>query len=191
MVDLKELRAKADTFRKEDDIKNALPLYRELWELDKNEWNGYYLAQCLRKSQYGENNNNYDEAREIQNYVISKYSNFKPINNEVLWLDYSQYVKYIKQEDRHNLLLNAENLLSRVNKNDKYTGSIFNKTILVVVQRLRDSDATLAFNWIKRLDFQTLSNLPFITKDGKYPSEQKTYFILYADLLVRLDKHIE
>ena len=183
MPTIQELRTKADELKKKEDFENALPLFREIWDTEKSDWNGYYLAQCLRKT------SNYSDARELHSFIRTNYPNFKPIQNEELWLDYSEK---IKDWDNPDLLSDAESLLSRTNKYDKYTGSIFNKTVLSVVKHLiyNNSNST-ALTWLDKLDFTVLSNSPFSFKGQKYASDQKAFFVRYADVLVKLDKHIE
>src|SRR5690606_36046769 len=64
-----EIKTLAKKKKQEGDIDEALNLYKQLWELEKNEWNGYFLAQCLRKS------DNYTEARELHNALEKVYPN--------------------------------------------------------------------------------------------------------------------
>ena len=107
MTTVKELRIKAEQFKKKEDFKNALSVFREIWDKEKSDWNGYYLAQCLRKT------NNFLESREFCNYIKAAYPYFKPIINEELWLDYSEK---IKSKENSNILNDAENLLAKTNK---------------------------------------------------------------------------
>lgn len=183
MKTIQELQDEAEQLKKKEDFENALPLFRQIWEKEKSEWNGYYLAQCLRKT------NKYSDARELHSFIKINYPNFKPIQNEILWLDYNEK---IKDWTNPNLLSDAENILSRTNKYDKYTGSVFNKTVLSVVKYLiyknYNSDALI---WLDKLDFNVLSNSPFLFKGQKYASDQKAFFVRYADVLVKLNNHIE
>lgn len=183
MSTIQELRTKANELKKKEDFDNALLLFREIWEKEKSDWNGYYLAQCLRKT------NNYHDARELHSFIRINYPNFKPIQNEELWLNYSEKIKDWKNPD---LLSDAESLLSRTNKYDKYTGSIFNKTVLSIVKHLiYNNSNSSALAWLDKLDFTVLSNSPFSFNGQKYASDQKAFFVRYADVLVRLDEHIE
>lgn len=177
-----ELRRQADDFKKKQDFDNALPLYRKIWELEKSGWNGYFLAQCLRKT------NKFEEARELHRVINSEFPTFLPIQTEQLWLDYSEK---IKDWGNLNLIQDAEQLLSKTNIHDKYTGSIFKKVVLSVAKYLIYREDNLdALKWLEKLDFYTLSTLPFDFQGMKFPSDQKVYFILYADLLIKLDKHV-
>jgi hypothetical protein len=182
MPTIQELRNKANELKNKEDFENALPLLLEIWDKEKTDWNGFYLAQCLRKTC------NYSEARQLHLYIRTNYPNFKPILNEELWLDYSEKIKDWENSD---ILRDAESLLLRTNKYDKYTGSIFNKTVLSVVKHLiYNKSYSTALTWLDKLDFSVLSNIPFIYKGQKYASEQKAFFVHYADVLVKLNKHI-
>lgn len=182
MPTIQELRKKADDFKKKQDFDNALPLYKQIWELEKSGWNGYFLSQCLRKT------NNFAEAKELHQIVNSEFPTFLPIQNERLWLDYSEK---IKNWENPNLLSDAKNILSKTNVHDKYTGSIFEKTVLSVAKFLiYHGDNLDAIKWLDKLDFYTLSTSPFNFQGIKFPSDQKAYFIRYADVLIKLDKHI-
>ena len=183
MATIQELRTQADELKKKEDFGNALPLFRQIWDTEKSDWNGYYFAQCLRKTR------NYSEARELHSTIKSSYPNFNPILNEELWLDYNEK---IKDWDNPDLLTDAKKLLSRTNCNDKYTGTIFNKTVLSVVRHLiyKNDDST-ALIWLDKLDFTLLSNTPFSFNGQKFASDQKVFFVRYADVLVRLNNYIE
>src|SRR5690606_32058195 len=122
-----EIKTLAKKKKQEGDIDEALNLFKQLWELEKNEWNGYFLAQCLRKS------DNYTEARELHNELEKVYPNFKPLQNDKLWLDYSEK---IKDWQNPNLIKDAEDILSRADKYDQYTSSVYTKTVLNVVKHL-------------------------------------------------------
>ncbi len=181
MATLQELKIEATNLRQKDKHDEALPLYKEIWNQEQNDWNGYYLAQCYRKS------GQYSDAREIQKIIIQSSPYFAPIKNEVLWLDYNEKIKNWKND---NLLNDAKEILSKTNQNDQYLGTIFTKTILAVVKRLiYDNDNQNALNWLEKLDFNLLSNNTYKYKDQHYPSDKKTYFIQYADLIIKLKKH--
>jgi thioredoxin-like negative regulator of GroEL len=55
-----EQKEKAKELLRSEKFEQALPLFQMIWETEKNEWNGYYLAQCLRKLE------NYGEAAELE-----------------------------------------------------------------------------------------------------------------------------
>lgn len=183
MSNITELREKGKLYRNNDQIKQALEIYKELWGVEKNAWNGYFYAQCLRKL------NKYVEAREIQDEVKRLDSSFQPIRNETLWLDYNEK---IKNWDNDNLIEDAIEIINKTNQNDQYLGNIYVKTVLAVVKNLIfKGDNIEAFDWLKKIDFQPLSNTIYRYDGQYYPSDKKTYFIYYALLLTNLKRHIQ
>lgn len=101
---IEELKIQAKKKKQEGDIESALDLYTQLWEKEKNEWNGYFLAQCLRKT------DEYEAARKLHTELEKAYPTFKPLQNDKLWLDYSEKIKDWKNP---NLVSDAEDILKR------------------------------------------------------------------------------
>jgi len=164
-------------------MEEALRLYKQLWELEKNEWNGYFLAQCFRKT------SNYGDARELHNELGRTYPNFKPLRNDKLWLDYSEKIKNWRNPD---LVEDAEDILSRADQYDQYTSSVYTKTVLNVVKHLIfNEDYDKAFKWLLKLDQSIISNSVFVYQGQTFPADRKVYFIRYADVLIKLNKHDE
>lgn len=180
---IEELRIQAKKKKQEGEIETALDLYTQLWEKERNEWNGYFLAQCLRKTE------KYEEARQLHNELEKIYPTFKPLQNDKLWLDYSEKIKDWKNP---NLVSDAEDILKRADKYDKYTSSVYTKTVLNVIKHLcYESDYNLAFEWLLKLDQSVISNSVFNFQGQTYPADRKVFFIRYADVLIHLDKHID
>lgn len=180
---LQELKAEATRLKEDQDFKEALPLYIKIWDLERNEWNGYRLAQCHRKI------GNFDDAKEIYDFFETNFPTFKPILNEKLWLTYTEK---IKDWENSNLIEDAEILLSQTNQYDKYTGSIFIKTVIRVSRHFRSTgEHEKAFQWLLKLDQSVIANTVFTYHGTTYPADRKVYFILFADALFNLNKHIE
>lgn len=178
-----ELKILAKKKQKEGKIIEALNLFSQLWELEKNEWNGYFLAQCLRKLK------KYNEARELHNKLEMTYPNSKPLQNEKLWLDFNEKIK-----DWHNpdLITDAKDLLSRTDMYDQYTSSIYTKTVLNIVKYLCYKNNFIeAYVWLLKLDQSTISNSVFNYQGQTFPADRKVYFIMYADVLIELQSHID
>lgn len=177
-----EIKLQLESLKKKQDFNNALPLLQELWVVDKTSLTGYDLAKCYRKIK------RFKEARELHS-VLQKSFNSSIIQNELLWLDYSEKIKDWKND---NLLIDALELLSKCDIYDKYSGAIYAKTVLNIVKFLiYEEKNALALEWLDKLDFTVLSNEPFSFNLQKYPSDKKAYFIRYADVLIKLNKHKE
>ena len=75
----KEIQAKAKELRKSGDIKNALPIYKDLWESDHDKYDGAGLAFCLRKLK------KYDESLPLSLELYEKFPDFEWARIEYLW----------------------------------------------------------------------------------------------------------
>lgn len=177
-----ELKNTAKRYKNEGHFGKAIELYEELWKQEKNEWNGYFLAQLYRKS------NNLEKARDLHNQLAQSYPNFKPLKTDKLWLDYSEK---IKDWDNPDLVSDAEDILSKTNQQDKYEGNIYKKTVLNTVRYLcYKNEHNDAYSWLLKLDQSKISNTGFLY-DGKwFPADRKVYFIRLADVLIILEKYI-
>lgn len=180
---LLELKNLAQSSKKDNDYDSAVNYYEQIWELEKNQWNGYFLVQSYRKV------GDFSKANEFHTILLNSFPDFLPLNNERLWLIYDEKIKDWKNQ---NLLKDAEDLISRVNQYDKYTGSIYSKTIIKVVKTLRkNGDFETAYLWILKLDQSVLSENTFNYGDVVYPSDRKVYYVLFSDILVTLEKHVD
>lgn len=180
---LQELKSEAKRQKQEQNFDKAVTLYEKIWEQEKNEWNGYFLAQCHRKV------GNYSGAKQLHAHFDTHFPSFSPIKNEKLWLAYSQK---IKDWNNDNLVADAEELICQANQYDKYTSSVYTKTIIRVVRHLLYTGETYsALEWLNKLDQSVISNTIFSFQGQIYPADRKVYFILLSDVLIRLDKHID
>src|ERR1035438_1401522 len=183
MPTIQELKNQADLYFKNENFADACLTYLEILESEKNEINGKVLLNCYRKAE------KYIEAYELYNTLIAIYPNSGSIKLAKLWLDYSCKIKDWKNPD---LISDAEALITKTDKYNQYTGNIFNKTVLSVVKYLRyKADYPKALEWLDKLDFTILKNTPFNYNGIKYPSDQKLFFILYTDVLIQQNNHID
>ena len=179
MPTIQKLKKLANHLSKKEDFENACSLYLEIWGTEKNEINGKALAKCFRKA------GKFKEAYEHHQTLVSLYPNSGGIKLDRLWLDYSSK---IKDWDNANLLQDAEELLKKTNKYNKFTRRIYNKTVLSVVKHLiYKNEFSEILYWLNKLDFSTLETDSF----KHNPSDYKRYFVNYAHTLVKLDNHIE
>lgn len=179
---VQQIKNEANRKRKDGDFLGAMELYKRLWDLDRNEWNGYFLAQCLRKIE------EYSDARELHEQLARLYPGFTPIRNDKLWLDYNEK---IKDWENPRFISDAEDILRRADRYDKYTSSVFTKTVLKTVKWLRSKrEYTSASHWLSKLDQSVIDNSVFVYQGQVYPADRKEYFILLADVLVSLNRHI-
>ena len=79
MSEDREIQTKAKELRKSGDIKNAVPMYRELWERNHDKYDGAGLAFCLRKLK------NYNQALSLSKELYEKFPDFEWARIEYLW----------------------------------------------------------------------------------------------------------
>jgi len=71
MVDIAELKQKANKLRKEQNFEEALPLYRDLWNETADKYIGAGLIYCLRKMGL------FDEAISLADELIVQHPDFE------------------------------------------------------------------------------------------------------------------
>jgi len=180
---LQEIKSEAKRLKHEQNFEEALPLYEQIWEQEKNEWNGYFFAQCNRKV------GKYAEARQLHDHFNKNFPNFTPIKTEKLWLIYNEKIKDWNNE---NLIEDAEQLISQTDQYDNYTGNIYTKTVIKAVRYLLyENDYRAALEWLTKLDQSIISNTIYSYQGQIYPADRKVYFILFADILIKSNKQID
>ncbi len=172
---IQEKKEKAKELFRQELFRDALPLYQEVWDVEKSEWNGYFLARCLRKAEF------YDTAKELHAVLLASYPQSKPIQHEKLWLNYKIG---INRWSNFNFLENAEAILAHASQHDPYTKNLFIKTVLTVARQFRPDEGADKQRWLDRLDQSLLDNKVFRFNNIAYPADRKRYFVEYADALV-------
>jgi tetratricopeptide (TPR) repeat protein len=130
MNDIVELKQKANELRKAKEFKEALPIYRSLWEETGDRFDGSGLLHCLRRLEL------FDEAIALADVLITKYPDFDWCRNEVVWTyiqgmlgksSEQESLEKIKETANKIMSLNPEGLalrtvVFRVLKSAKSTG---------------------------------------------------------------------
>ena len=186
-LSLFELRNYAKLMREGDNHSKAIEAYQLLDSKEDNIWNKYFLAVLFRKT------GQFDAAETLHKVIENREPNFAPLKSEKLWFIYS---KDLKQANGQSMIYIAEGLIKKVEQNrSQFTDSIFNKTIIYVAKKLAETQGyETSISWLYKIkDFSKLSREPFFPPNNpnakkKYDSEQKTYFMLYAQALIGLDK---
>lgn len=180
---VQELKTEATRLKDAQDYESALPLYVQIWGQEKSDWNGYRLAYCHRRL------GNFDEAKELYRYFNEHFPNFPAIKTEILWQIYDEK---IKQRENPNLIEDAEALIAQTDQYNKYTGTIYVKTVLRVIKLFRaQGEYIRSLEWLLKLDQSVLSSAVYSYQGQSYAADRKVYFVLLADTLINLDIHVE
>ncbi|ALL05582.1 hypothetical protein AQ505_08810 [Pedobacter sp. PACM 27299] len=175
-----ELKQQAKKLRKEKKYEEALLVYLNLWENEKDAWTGYFIALCLRQT------DQLVECREFHIKFGLLFPNFPQIKSELLWLNYKDRVK---NYDNPDFRKDADLILSQTDKYNPETNKIFIKTVLAVAIRLSSYSFSEKLEWLEKLDQSILDNNVFRFNDIAYPADRKRYFLEYADALINLGTH--
>lgn len=176
-MDLLKLKHDRDFFKTNKDFENALNISNKIWEIEKSDWNLYFLIQFLRKTR------RFNDARSILNTYKIHFSSFKLLENEELWLDYSE--KIYNWTNNPNFLEDAQHLLKRAPTNNKYTKEIYIRTQLnIIAYYLHKEDFEKTLETIETLDYNILSNKS--KSFNQYSSQLKFYFQSLSTALIKL-----
>lgn len=174
LFELKQLR---EVCKRGRDFESALKVSREIWNIEKSDWNLYFLIQFLRKTR------NFGEARTILNTYKGDFPSFTFLENEELWLDYGE--KIYNWTTNSNFLEDAQHLLKRAPTNNKYTKEIYIRTQLnIIAYYLYKEDFEKTLETIENLDYNILSNKS--KSFNQYSSQLKFYFQSLSTVLIKL-----
>lgn len=177
MDDLLKLKQDREIFKKNNDFEEALRVSKIIWETKKSDWNLYFLIQFLRKTR------RFDDARYILQNNKKDFPSFKFLENEELWLDYSE--KIYNWTNNPNFLEDAQYILKRVPTDNKYTKEIYIRTQLnIIAYYINEKDFEKTLETIEALDYNILSNKS--KSFNKYNSQLKFYFQSLATALIKL-----
>lgn len=158
MTNLTEQKQKANGLRKAGNFKEALVLYRSLWEEIGDKFDGAGLLHCLRKLEL------FDEAIVLADELIGKYPNFEWCRNEVIWT-YIQGIldRFNEKEPLERIIETAKKIMS-LNPN-----ALVAKVIIFKV--LRSAKATNHWEavnkWVVKIDPDSLSEKPMTDDSGR------------------------
>lgn len=174
VMDLLELKQKRDFFKKDKDFENALNVSHKIWEIEKSDWNLYFLVKFLRKTK------RFNDARSLLDTNKIYFPSFKLLENEELWLDYSQ--KIYNWVNNSNFIEDAEFFLDRLTIQDNFKKEIYISTKFNMISYLMMTrEYNKALDIIESLDLNILSN-----RGNSGLSQLKIYFKLLVDIILEL-----
>ncbi|MDR1403385.1 MAG: hypothetical protein LBJ60_06760 [Tannerellaceae bacterium] len=171
----------------EKNYREALPLYRILWESypescgEREGWRYAYCAQQLK---------DYQTALDICRKVYAKCRNFNLFKTVYAWAIYYSEISREKIADENMFFRAGEGILKLSQQNDKY--SPYTKTIFKILNYLSEKSVYRAdkmLEWTDKLNPALLDSDPFsITdKEGKqreFASKKEQYYMLRTRALL-------
>ncbi len=168
MNDVIQQKTEANKLRKSGQIKEALPLYRELWEKTSDEFDGAGLLHCLRRLKL------YDEAIVLADNLLEKYPEFDWVRNEVIWT-YIQGKLNLLNEDTpiQTVVYTADRIMSL------QPDGIATKTVVFkVLKSAKSLNRWKVVNeWVTKVDPSTLNtNSTVKDSDKQIWSDQSQWY---------------
>ncbi|WML58108.1 hypothetical protein [Neobacillus sp. PS2-9] len=157
MSNLQQQKQQANSLRKQGLLKEALPIYHELWKTttkDKFDAAGY--LHCLRKLNMNE------EALSLVKECEKDYSDFNWCRNEIIWT-YIGSLKMMNETASIGSVLPIANKIMKLNPDELPK----NTTVLFVLKKAKQFKKwDIATLWVDRINPDTLDKEPITLSKG-------------------------
>jgi len=158
MTNLTEQKQKAIGFRKTDNFKEALPLYRNLYKETEDKFDGAGLLHCLRKLEL------FDEAIVFADELIVRYPDFEWCRNEVIWTYIQGIVDKLGEEESLGKVIETANKIMSLHP----TGLAAKLTVFKVLKSAKSSNHWETVNeWVTKIAPDSLSTKPMTDDSGR------------------------
>ena len=168
MPDINQQKIEANNLRKKGQIKEALPLYRELWGKTGDEFDGAGLIHCLRKMEL------FDEAIVLADEMLKKYPDFDWGRNESIWAYIQGTLSVLGEETPIQTIVDKANHIMSLNPK----GLTAKIVVFKVLKLAKSSNHWGVVNeWVIRIDPSSLGVSPTTTDSGREGwSEQSQWY---------------
>ena len=158
MTNLTEQSQKANELRKAGKIKEALPLYRNLWMKTGDKFDGAGFLHCLRKLEL------FDEAIVLAGGLIVKYPDFEWCRNEVIWIYIQGILDKLGDEESLEKVIEAANKIMSL----RPTGLAAKLTVFKVLKSAKSSNHWETVNeWVIKIAPDSLNTKPMTDDSGR------------------------
>lgn len=177
MINPSERKQKANKFRRAGDFKEALTLYRSLWEETGDGYDGAGLLHCLRKLEL------FDDAIVLARVLIDKYPDFGWCRREVIWTLISGTL--YKLEDTEPLEKVVQTAQEIMDLNPDGLGK--KMVVFKVLKSAKSSNHWEIVNkWVVNIDPTSLSTEPMTDISGREGwSDQSLWYNYRINGLIR------
>jgi hypothetical protein len=158
MPDLKERKNKAKELRKSQNFKEAVLLYRDLWEETGDHYDGAGLLHCLRKLEL------FNEAIPLAEDLIIKHPDFDWCRNEVIWTFISGYLYKLGENESLEKVSEAAKKVMALNPHELAEKVVVFK---VLKSAKAHGDWRIVNEWVIKIDPNTLSIEPITYEPGR------------------------
>jgi tetratricopeptide (TPR) repeat protein/cold shock CspA family protein len=163
MSDFKQRESEASKLRKAGKFKEALKIYRELWDAhrqDFDKWATWSYAKCAQKCGH------HEEADQIARHCHNEWPDFDLGNQVLAWSHYYRFFQGDSDDGKSrtsDYWKAAEEVVSLCEKDPYSKYSPFTRVLFSVVKELEDRPSTRAnaekrLEWLGRMDPDKLNS---------------------------------
>lgn len=147
----------AKTYRKNGSFKEALPLYKELWENTHDKYDGAGYLHCLRKLK------KFDEAIPLAKELEKQYCDFNWCRIEIIWTYISGILNNLEDGDSLGKTLQVAQSIMKLNPDEV----ALQKTVFTVLKKAKQFKKwDVSCEWVDKLDPEKLTDEPIKTDKG-------------------------
>ncbi len=173
MNDLSEKKKKANDLRKKFNYTDALPIYRDLWKENCDEFDGSGLLHCLRKL------NLFDEALPLADDLIKEYPNFNWCRIEVIWTYIQGELGKLDKGASREQIVQLANKIMNLNP-DPLAAKVVTLKVLKLAKYSRYWD--ILDEWTNKINPNLLSPESEINASGKKSWSERSRWYYYRSL---------
>ena len=173
MNDLSEKKKKANDLRKKFNYTDALPIYRDLWKENCDEFDGSGLLHCLRKI------NLFDEALPLADDLIKEYPNFNWCRIEVIWTYIQGELGKLDKGASREQIVQLANKIMNLNP-DPLAAKVVTFKVLKLAKYSRYWD--ILDEWTNKINPNLLSSESEINASGKKSWSELSRWYYYRSL---------
>ncbi|WP_436401777.1 DUF7017 domain-containing protein [Bacillus cereus] len=157
MTELYQQKELATKYRKNENYKEALPLYKALWEKTRDKYDAAGYLHCLRKLQQ------YDEAIPLAKELEREYSDFNWCRIEIIWTYISGILNNLDEKDSLGKTLQVSRIIMNLNPDEV----ALQKTVFTVLKKAKQFKKwDVICEWINKLDPEELTDVSIKTQKG-------------------------
>lgn len=154
--ELRELKKQANTLRKNGNLKEALPIYENLFDKEvKDRFDAAGYLHCLRKLK------KHDEAMKVAAICEELFADFNWMRMEIIWT-YISKLKQVAETEPIDKVLSIANKVLSLEPDDVQT----NITVLTVLKKTKQMKKwDIATQWVDKLNPLTLNKEPLVANE--------------------------
>lgn len=158
MNSINELHKEANHLRQEGRYADASPLYEQLWNKTKDQYDGAGLLNCLRKL------SQFEKALPLAEELAQEFPDFDWVRNETIWTLIEGKLNKIGDKEPIDKIIGVANEIMKY-RPDGIAAKIVVFKVLKSAKAIGDWD--IVYDWVDNLSPEKLSTKPIIDDEGR------------------------